>query len=120
MLETVLRGSLSRNGFLAKSNGLRYGGCALKGLSEGLRFHDDCRRLDRPSSASAYGKRRPQRRVTLPPRQALADFGVCPRAHWTHLTVALTRSRRWSPPAGVLCRRNAGSRKRVIGLTAAL
>ena len=79
VLETASRGSLSRNGSLAKSNGLRYGGYALKGLSEDLRFYDDCRRLDRRvlaawQASTAIGASRIFS-VKLP-----ADLGVCPRA----------------------------------------
>lgn len=66
------RGSLSRNGFLTKSNGLRYGGYALKGLSEDLRFYDDRRRLDH--RVLRQGKRRPPWRVTHPLRQAADRF----------------------------------------------
>jgi hypothetical protein len=66
------RGSLSRNGFLIKSNGLRHGGCALKGLSEDLRFHDDRRRLDR--RVLRHGKRRPPWRITHLFRQATDRF----------------------------------------------
>ena len=58
----VARGSLSRNGFLTNSNSPRYGGYALKGLRENLRFYDDRRRLDR--RALRHGTGRPPRRVT--------------------------------------------------------
>src|ERR1700733_12846269 len=47
------------------------------------------------------------------------DLGVCPSASWTRLTIAPTRSRRSSPPAGL----SAGvtqPRGRVIAWTGAL
>jgi hypothetical protein len=101
--------------FLAKSNGLRHGGYALKGLSEDLRVYDDCRRFDRRvvrrTSADRYRTSRILS-VTL-----LADLGVCQRAHWTHLTIAPAsgRHRRLGYSAAITQVR----RKRVTALTAA-
>jgi hypothetical protein len=68
----LARGSLSRNGFLTNSNGLRYGGHALKGLSEVLRFYGYRRRLDR--RVLRHGKRRPPWRITHLLRQATDRF----------------------------------------------
>jgi hypothetical protein len=102
-------GSLSRDGFLAKSNGLRYGGYALKGLSEDLRFYSDRRRLDR--RILRHGNRRAPWRVTHLFRLLPTDLGVCQRAYWTDLTIVPARSRRSSLPPGVLRRRDARARK---------
>ena len=47
------------------------------------------------------------------------DLGVCPRAYWTHLTIAPARSR-WSSSLGFSAAVTPARGKRVIALTAAL
>jgi hypothetical protein len=113
VLEKAPREASAASGFLTKSNGLRRGGYALKGLSEDRRFYDDCRRFDRRVVRRASADRNCAPRilsVTLS-----ADLGVCQRAHWTYLAMAPASGRHRRP--GFSAAVTQARRKRVTALT---